>query len=376
MKRPLLSAERRNELLDRLDSDIHETARVVAIAKEAPAIYDAFSKEFSEKTGLTKLDWCFLFTATGLQMLRQYLLTAFPERLDDQAAAKKVEGSDRIAEDKKYRSENPRKHRFYNPSLAEIIGQPVPFDANVGANGALAGAGSLGHRGATPGHDPLVGLVIGTSNIATSTLTNWTFDSWHIKSGVRVNGGMQDVFKEHANTMKVLSETWDKLLNQGLDGKVKVAASLGKEVLHLRTDVNTKQGLPLPILGTLSPQTASWLANYGIDFGNTVNVGKQAVYAVIINTLTAMLHGMFYDPEKDGDINLYKVRTKKILIYSNAIASATNVLAVWYTGATRYIDLGGYAVALFELITGVDFIERVRRDFIVGKFDKLKWVAD
>ena len=191
-----------------------------------------------------------------------------------------------------------------------------------------------------------------------------------------MNGGMQDVFKEHANTMKVLSETWDKLLNQGLDGKVKVAASLGKEVLHLRTDVNTKKGLPLPILGTLSPQTASWLANYGIDFGNTVNVGKQAVYAVIINTLTAMLHGMFYDPEKDGDINLYKVRTKKILIYSNAIASATNVLAVWYTGATRYIDLGGYAVALFELITGVDFIERVRRDFIVGKFDKLKWVAD
>jgi hypothetical protein len=26
---------------------------------------------------------------------------------------------------------------------------------------------------------------------------------------------------------------------------------------------------------------------------------------------------------------------------------------------------------LYELVTGVDFIERVRKDFIVGKFDSL-----
>ena len=371
MKRPNLTPEKRSELLERLESSIHEAARVEAIAREASAIYDAYSEEFSEKTGLRKSDWAFLFTATALQMLRQYLLTAFPERLDDQTAAEQVEGKEQIEEEREYRREHPRKHRYYKPSLEEIIGQPVPFDANVGSDGALKGGGSFGHRGATPGHDPLVGLVIGTANIATSTLTNWTFDSWHIKSGERKNGGVQDVFKENADTMKVLTETWDKLLNQGMDGRMKVAASLGKEVVHLKTDVNTKKGLPLPIIGTLSPQTASWLADYGIDFGNTVNVGKQAMYAIIINTLTAMMHGMFYNPDKDGDINLYKVRTKKILIYSNAIASATNALAVWYTGNIRYLDLCGYAVALYELVTGIDFIERVRKDFILGRFDNL-----
>ena len=371
MRRPVLDKTRRSDLLQRLDADIHETARVAAIARDAPAIYDAYSKEFSEKTGLTKVDWCFMFTATALQMLRQYLLTAFPDRLDDQAAAEKVEGKERIKQDQAYRKENPRKHRYYNPSLMEIIAHPVPFDANVGANGALKGAGSMGHRGATPGHDPIVGLVVGTSNIATSTLTNWTFDSWHIKSGDRANGGKQDVFKEHADTLKIFTEVSDKLLHQDWDGKKKVAASLGKEILHLRTDVNSKKGLPLPILATISPESASWLAEYGVDFGNVLNVGKQVVYATLINTLTAMLHGMFYDEKEDGDIKLYKVRTKKILIYSNAIASLTNALAVWYTGNTKYMDIGGYAVALYQLVTGVDFIERVRKDFIVGKFDKL-----
>lgn len=371
MKRPILDKEKETELLSRLDAGIHEAARVAEVAHEASAIYDAYSEEFSVKTGLTKKDWGFLFTATALQMLRQYLLTSFPDRLDDQKAAEQVEGREKIKGEKEYRKDNPRKHRFYNPSVDEIIGHPVPFDANVGADGALSGAGSLGHRGATPGHDPVVGLVVGTANIATSTLTNWTFDSWHIKSGDRKLGGKQDVFREHADTFKVFTETFDKLVHQGWDGKTKVAASLGKEVLHLRTDINTKKGLPLPVLGTLSPQTASWLAEYGVDFGNVVNVGKQAAYAIVINTLTAMLHGMFYDAEQDGDIKLYKVRTKKILIYSNAIASMTNALAVWYTGNAKYLDVGGYAVALYELVTGVDFIERVRKDFIIGKFDNL-----
>lgn len=371
MKRPNFTPGRRSELLGRLESSIHEAARVEAIARDASAIYDAYSEEFSEKTGLTKLDWGFLFSATALQMLRQYLLTAFPERLDDQAAAEDVEGKDRVKEEREQRKENSRKHKYYNPSIDEILIHPVPFDANVGADGALSGGGSLGHRGATPGHDPIVGLVVGTSNIATSTLTNWTFDSWHIKSGERKNGGEQDVFGNHADTSKVFSKTADKLLHQGMEGKAKVAAALGKEVLHLRTDANTKKGLPLPIIGTLSPQFASTLAEYGVDFSNTINVGKQTTYAAIINMLTAMLHGLFYDPQKDDDINLYKVRTKKILIYSNAIASLSNALAVWYTGNARYLDLGGYAVALYELVTGVDFIERVRKDFIVGKFDSL-----
>lgn len=372
MKRPKLSPERRAELRSRLDGLILETSRVEQIASNASAIYDAYSEEFSKKTGLTKKDWVFLFSATALQIVRQYLLTRFPERVDDQTAAKDLESKEYAQKKQEYKDENPlRKHRYYNPSLDEIIYRPVPFDANVGADGALSGAGSLGHRGATPGHDPILGFVFGTANIATSTLTNWKMQSWHIKTGEKANGVKVDVFAENANTFKILQETYDKAMNQSWDGKKKIAASVAKEAFHILSDKDTKKGLPLPIVGTLDPNLASTLAEYGFDFSNVVTVGKQAALAAFINFIIATLHRLCYDEQTDGDITLYQVRTKKILMYSNLIASGTNALVVAFTENTDLLDLGGYAVALYELVTGVDFIERVRRDFITGEFDKL-----
>jgi predicted GTPase len=372
MKRPKLSPERRAELRNRLDGLIHETSRVEQIATNASAIYDAYSEEFSKKTGLTKKDWGFLFSATALQILRQYLLTRFPERVDDQTAAKELESREFAKEKKEYLEENPtRKHRYYNPSRDEIIYRPVPFDANFGSDGALSGAGSLGHRGATPGHDPILGFVFGTANIATSTLTNWHLQSWHIRSGERKNGSMVDKFTNHASTIRIFQETANKALNREEDGALKIASALVKEVIHLLSDLPTKKSLPLPIVGTLDPNLASTLAEYGFDFSNVVTVGKQAALAAFINFIIATLHRLCYDEQTDGDITLYQVRTKKILMYSNLIASGTNALVVAFTENTKLMDLGGYAVALYELVTSVDFIERVRRDFITGEFDKL-----
>lgn len=76
------------------------------------------------------------------------------------------------------------------------ITNPVPFDANVGANGALSGGGKMGHRVTAIGHDPLLGLIFGTANIATSTLTTMTFDSYHIYT----NDNNRDYFRNHART--------------------------------------------------------------------------------------------------------------------------------------------------------------------------------
>ena len=73
-----------------------------------------------------------------------------------------------------------RHHNYYNPSLEEIITNPVPFDANIGADGALCGGGQMGHRVTAIGHDPLLGLIFGTANIATATLTTSSFESYHI----------------------------------------------------------------------------------------------------------------------------------------------------------------------------------------------------
>ena len=157
----------------RLRSGSNETTRVIGILQNTQEILDDLDRQFCEQTGLNGTDIAILFLAIGLQIARQYLLTKFPIRLDDQVAAQTTFGH--------LEEHSNRHHRLYNPSLEEIISNPVPFDANVKANGALSGGGYMGHRVTAIGHDPLLGLIFGTANIATSTLTNAHFDSFHIR---------------------------------------------------------------------------------------------------------------------------------------------------------------------------------------------------
>lgn len=345
---------------DKLRQIENEYARVSHIYQDPFPLMDDLDERFKKITGLTGADIAFLFVATALQIVRQYLITAFPaERLDDKSAADAVKDA---------LEKSNRKHRYYCPSLEEILTNPVPFDANMGASefpGALSGFGPLGHRGATIGHDPILGLIFGTANIATSTLTNWNLQSYHIYSGTFGNAkGVHDIFNAKAKTSLVFAYTYDKLVNQGVEGKKIIGASLVKEIIHLKSDVHSKNSLPLPIVSTISPILAGELAKRGLDMANVVTVGKQALYSVTINTLIAFIHSLFYDPSTDLSKHQYEVRTRKILSYSNIIASASNVVVSLCTENIKNLDLGGLAVTLFRFIGDSKFIDDVKRDFL------------
>lgn len=347
-----------------------ESARVAEVAANAEQILDEIDEKFEKCTGLNKLDVSFLFLAVALQVVRQYTLAKFSKRLDDQTAANNTIGHGE--------EHSNRKHKYYNPSLIEICGSkklkippcPVPFDANIGANGALRGGKQMGHRVTAIGHDPILGLVFGTANIATSTLTNKDLQSYHIYT----NDMGRDYFRNKANTGLVLSKTKDKLLHEGLEGKEKVGASLLKEIIHLRSDIYTKNSLPLPIVTVIDAGLAADLAQRGLDMANIVTVGKQMTFSVFINTMISMLHGLFYDESVEYSRRVYEVRTRKILSYSNFIASASNLI---YVGANislgnesawKRLDIGGLAVTLYRIVTDAKFIRQVKREFIEQEF--------
>ena len=48
-----------------------------------------------------------------------------------------------------------------------------------------------------------------------------------------------------------------------------------------------------------------------------------------------MIHGLYYDESIYPNKNLYSVKTRKILSYSNLIASASNVIAVAIAAAVE-----------------------------------------
>jgi hypothetical protein len=355
--------KRQNAIMGRLDNTVsalengyNEASLVRNIVENTGQILDNLDEQFSKQTGLNKVDIGFLFAAIGLQIARQYLLTKFPQRLDDKTASKSVAGHGE--------EHSNRHHRYYNPSLEEIITNPVPFDANIGANGALRGGGRMGHRVTTIGHDSLFGLIFGTANIATSTLTTSSYDSYHIYT----NNGGRDYFRNRARTDLVLSNTANKLLNCGIEGKTIVGASLMKEIIHLKSDVYSKNSLPLPGVSVINPKLASELASYGLDMANVLTVGKQATYATLINTIVAMVHGLFYAGDSAMDRKLYEVRTRKILSYSNLVATSSNLAVVAITGDMNSLDLGGLAVTVYRLITDRKFIRQVKEEFIFGSY--------
>lgn len=345
---------------------IDESNRVADVAKNAEKILADIDEKFESCTGLKKMDVAFLFVAVALQIVRQYMLTKFPERLDDQAAAKAVKKPEKLSHEGAY----GRVHGYYNPSLDEILCSHVPFDANIGADGALAGGKQMGHRVTALGHDPILGLVIGTANIATSTLTNKDRQSYHIYT----NGNNRDYFRNRADTGLVFSKTKDKLLKEGVEGKEKIGASLLKEIYHLKTDLNTKNSLPLPVISAINANLAADLAKRGLDMSNVAAVGKQAGFSMLINTLISMVHSLFYDESVDGNRSLYEVRTRKILSCSNIIASASNLIYVGGSvgagnkDALRNLDIGGLIVTVYRIATDVSFMRRLKKEFLEQEF--------
>ena len=171
----------------------NEDLRVADVAHNAESIIKNLDDEFESQTKLQGKDIGFLFFATALQCIRQYFITDFKERLGDQEAADKTFLKDIFdphdLEARKKAGLEIRHHKLYNPTKEEIILHPVPFDTTRGSKqfeelNPFPGTGKLGHRAGAIGHDPILGWIFGTANIATSTLTGWNMESFHISSKI------------------------------------------------------------------------------------------------------------------------------------------------------------------------------------------------
>ena len=98
-----------DQTIKELEQESQDIKRIRSVVKNTGDILDDLDEQFCKATKLSKLDMEFLFVAIGLQLIRQYLLTKFPERLDDKTAAASTWG---------HREEHSnRVHRYYNPSL-------------------------------------------------------------------------------------------------------------------------------------------------------------------------------------------------------------------------------------------------------------------
>lgn len=385
-----------------------ELNRVSATLSQSESILDEIDSEFEKQTHLQKKDVVLLFTAVALQVIRQYLFTKgnFFDRVNDKKAAaeahKKGTESNSLVDKwyKKYEDEyedkklkNQRGKGYYEVSIDEIVNRPVPFDTSKNAGyeklgihviGGKLGLGGGDHRYVTLGHDPILGLVFGTANIATRTATLSNLSSFHIRYGIPNNLNAKgksfkrniDYFWRKASTVKVLKYgIVDPIQSKDPEKLSILCCALLKEIIHLKSDVKSVKGLAIPFT-TLKPEMAKELAEYKIDTDDVVTVSKQAVLTLAINKLVLMIHRAMFVSQYDGTLEIYKVRTKKILMLSNLISSTSNVIVVAVEAkikgleALNSLDVGGIMVTIASLFHEAKFISRVKEEFLRSNWEQ------
>lgn len=313
---------------------------------------DEINAEFKEKTGLEGRDVAFLAVAIALQCARQYVLDPWLKKL------RLAAGSG----DEKGHKAN-KEAGWYYVDTDKILTNRVPFDVQqYGDNASIKGFLKGGdHRLKTLGHDPILGWIFGTANIMTGTVTRNDFVSAHVKC---INN--QNKIYSRADTVRVFSSVGERVFQEGLDGKIALGCAIAREGMHLASDVTTKRSLPIPLVGSLDPELGKKLAHYGID---TVSVGTEAALSSLINMIIAMVHRLYFDGEAE-DEKFYEVKTRKILLYSNLIASTSNVIASVLTERYDLLDVGGLLVTISRLITDLRFICRVKDEFVHSRLDE------
>ena len=59
----------------------------------------------------------------------------------------------------------------------------------------------------------------------------------------------------------------------------------------------------------------------------------------------------------------WRISTRKILNYSNVVASTSNVVAVYIMGNPQKLDVGGLLVTAIRLFSDVKFITKLKEEF-------------
>lgn len=409
----IVKAARESGIHDTTINDLLSDEEIAQSKKE----YADITKAFDDKVCLTKKDWAMIIIAVILQVIRQYFIT--PIDLDNVTASAK--DAEKAFKDK-YNKGGKLNDKYYYATMDCILKyKTVPYDVIKGGkdfNFAGKGKGASGntHRYYTLGHDPLLYAVFGTANILTNTITRYDGKTYHVKYTPNTQGVMTPSIVNYANTGKMFNWTMSRIERSGkqlvdsiddfkknpgkfmeimsdeekrndfIESFAPVAAFI-KARMHLDSD-RSVNGLTIPFLEIFtSPDKAMELSQYGYNAANLNLVikgaAKQAAGSILINFIIGMIHGYLCRYEEGTELIYTQVRTRKVLLISNLIATSSNVIAMAVLGivsaytqnakaaefAYKHTDIGGAIVTLYRTFTDLDFIERVRDEFIKKQMD-------
>ncbi len=356
----LKSQQQTLDIEKHLSAVADEYSRVVNLSGQAGYVLNKIDRDFQEKTKLNGWEIVLLFTCVGLQCVRQYLLTNEVGRFNDT-----IGENGRVGKRSNQKGDEFVERIYDNsvglvapPDWKDVLFQSVPYDA-IATGPLISDTGLSGttHRYRTLGHDPVLGWIFGTANIMTNSLTKHNFVTYRVENMVIVGHYPLGVAGMLAHAAKYATSDPKLLL-----------ASIARQMMHYGSDMFTKQGLPVPLISTLNNDLAKdMLSKWHID---TYSILRGTGLAALINKLIFFVHQFFYDENKHGSRELFEVKTRKILSYSNLIATGSNIIVSVVARDGKLLDVGGLIVTILRLVSDYKFINKIKQEFLEKEFYK------
>ena len=356
--------------------DILSEEQIKNAFQELKEINDTFSKKTSI---VNKTDLSFLAIATALQVAKSLIFPYVAEKFDYGKSFdpkerldhndKSIEKAHREANDN-FRDKHMEKHGTGH--WINILYQTVPYDITKGSADLGINMGGRYHRMYTLGHDPILGWIFGTANILTDCITFNNFHTNRISRVDPITGAKKMIITPEIVPMgKMFSECYQDIRADYLN----LPAALFAQAQHLKSDEYTKLGLPVPLLSSINENFASKLYSENYDalcFARDAKiVGASFVVSKLFDIIITLTHGLFRKDEKDKD--LFEVRTRKILLISNAIASTSTIINAAITENPKNLDIGSLLNTVSHLFTDIRFIARIKQEFVENEIsDRLQ----
>jgi len=325
---------------------------------------DKINREFSRKTSIiNKTDLSFLAIATALQVAKSLI---FPYVAEKFHYGESVDKSERLAHNDKsieqahrkanddFRDENLKKHE--KGHWINILYQTPAYDITKGSTDLGINMGGAYHRMYTLGHDPILGWVFGTMNILTDVITLNNFQSYRVKRNP------MKISKDYVPMGVMFKESYEWIKDDYLN----LPAAIFAQAQHLKSDEYTKIGLPMPILSSINEEFASKLYKSNYDTlclaRDLKIVGASFVVSMVIDIIISLIHGLFRNEDVPKDE--FEVRTRKILLISNSIASASTIINAGITSNPKNLDIGSLLNTVTHLFMDIRFISKIKKEFI------------
>ncbi|MBP5338880.1 MAG: hypothetical protein J6Z14_06180 [Prevotella sp.] len=327
--------------------------------KMTEAEVSRIENDFARLTGLNAADQLFLTTATAIQLTRWMMMPRLVGAIGKTARLLALLSPATMAllEHQGGANSNAALTDQVNKAFQEEAewDEGVTNQASRSWEDILQDGSSLNDK---PFSNDALNWLFGIINNITGTRTSGDFSTIDAATGeaVKTAGIFADAFRS-------IKEDW-----------LRLPAAVYAQFARDRAAAGETSDPLEPLAETFSPEMLSDL--YTSQFAQLTAiqeltiVGQQAAVPLVINMAVGLLHGFLYNPAKDGPREFYDARTRKILIYSNALATASNMTIVAASQNWAKLDVGGLIVSGLRIAQDTAYIASLKNKFINQQMDK------